>query len=314
MTTYFGVTSAVFSVWVMTFMTQNYFITGSTLPPCRITGVGLYLEEKVNFSEASNACNQLNLQLASKDQVEKALKHGFETCSYGWVKDGLVVIPRLISNKKCGKGNVGLVPWYAEHFKTFMVYCFNSSDVQINSCIPDPTTSRPSSSAPTDLTASSGSDLTENITVAPNATETERAFKNVKFRVICVTETILPTEGTTTKMPEEYSPIDSPNYTSRAGFKNDGVVFGGIPTALLVLAVIFFIISVVLAVCYIKKYKTTFPFSYKNQKKEMVETTALKEAESNDKTPEKETKNNEKKVEESKSKPEPTVKCLEAEV
>lgn len=28
MTTYFGVTSAVLSVWVMTFMAQNYFITG----------------------------------------------------------------------------------------------------------------------------------------------------------------------------------------------------------------------------------------------------------------------------------------------
>ncbi|KAI6068107.1 Lymphatic vessel endothelial hyaluronic acid receptor 1 [Aix galericulata] len=159
-----------------------------------------------------------------------------------------------------------------------MVYCFNSSDVQINSCLPDPTTTRPSSSAPTDSTASSGSDLTENVTVVPNATETERALKKLKFQV------------------------------------NDGVVFGGIPTALLVLALIFFVTSVVLAVCYIKKYKTTFPFSYKNQKKEMVETTALKEAESNDKTPEKETKNNGKKVEESKSKPETTVKCLEAEV
>ncbi|NWX79138.1 LYVE1 protein, partial [Alca torda] len=97
-------------------------------------------------------------------------------------------------------------------------------------------------------------------------------------------------------------------------FKNDATVFGGVPTALLVLAVIFFIISVVLAVCYIKKYKTTFQFSNKNQQKEKVETTALKEAKSNDKTPEKETKNNGKNVEESKAKPEATVKCLEAEV
>lgn len=46
----------------------------------------------------------------------------------------------------------------------------------------------------------------------------------------------------------------------------------------------------------------------------MVETTALKEAKPNDKTPEKETTNNGKKVEESKTKPEATVKCLEAEV
>jgi len=46
----------------------------------------------------------------------------------------------------------------------------------------------------------------------------------------------------------------------------------------------------------------------------MVETTALEEVKSNDKTHEKETKNNGKKVEESKTKPEATVKCLEAEV
>ncbi|KFQ12443.1 Lymphatic vessel endothelial hyaluronic acid receptor 1, partial [Leptosomus discolor] len=271
-------------------------------------------EEKVNFSEASNACNQLNLQLASKDQVEKALKHGFETCSYGWVNDGVVVVPRITSNEKCGRGKVGLVQWHADLFKTFNVYCFNSSDVQINSCKPDPTTTKlPSSSAPTDLTAYSGSDLTENITAVPSVTESQQSLKKRKFRVICVTETVLPTEGITTKIPEEYLPSDSPNYTSHAAFKNDAVIFGGIPTALLVLAVIFFIISVVLAVCYIKKYKKTFPFSNKNQQKEMVETTALKEAKSNDKTPEKET-NNGKKVEECKTKPEATVKCLEAEV
>ncbi|NXX92120.1 LYVE1 protein, partial [Centropus bengalensis] len=268
-------------------------------------------EEKVNFSEASSACHQLNLQLASKDQVEKALNQGFETCSYGWVKDGFVVIPRITSNKKCGKGNVGLVSWFAELFKTFKVYCFNSSDVQINSCKPDPTTPvLPSSSAPTDLTAYSSSDLTENSTAVPNVTEPEQPLKNIRFRVICVTETIPPTEGTTTNAPEQHLP----SYTSRAAFKNDAIVFGGIPTALLVLAVIFFIISVVLAVCYIKKYKKTFPFSNKNQQKDMVETTALKEAKSNDKTPEKETKNNGKKAEESKTTPEATVKCLEAEV
>ncbi|NWR84756.1 LYVE1 protein, partial [Furnarius figulus] len=97
-------------------------------------------------------------------------------------------------------------------------------------------------------------------------------------------------------------------------FKNDSVVFGGIPTALLVLAIIFFVISVVLAVCYIKKYKKTFPFLNKNQQKEMVGTAPLKETKSNDKTPEKETTNNGNKVEESKTKPEATVKCLEAEV
>ncbi|XP_065611380.1 lymphatic vessel endothelial hyaluronic acid receptor 1 [Cyrtonyx montezumae] len=308
MATYFGVTSAVLSVWVMTFMAQNYFITGSVLSPCRITGVGLYHEEKVNFSEASNVCNRLNLQLASKEQVEKALKHGFETCSSGWIKDGLVAIPRITSNKKCGQGNVGLVNWRANQASKFTVYCFNSSDVQINSCKPDPTTTvLPSSSAPTDLTAYSSSDLTGNTTAVPATTEPEQTLKNMRFRIICITETILPTEGTTTKIPEEY-------YTYPAAFRNDAVVFGGIPTTLLVLAVVFFIISVLLAVCYVKKYKKHFPFANKKQKKDVVETTALKEAVSNDKTLEKEAKNNGKKVEEDKAKPETTVKCLEVEV
>ncbi|XP_064513395.1 lymphatic vessel endothelial hyaluronic acid receptor 1 [Pseudopipra pipra] len=314
MATKFGVTSAVFFIWVMTFMAQNYFVTGSTHSPCRITGVGLYLEKKVNFSEASNACNQLNLQLASKDQVENALKHEFQTCSFGWVKDGFVVIPRTTPNNKCGKGKTGLVRWNADLLQTFHVYCFNSSDVQINSCKPDPTTATfPSSSASTDSTAHSASDFTENITAVPTGTEPEQFPKNRRFRVICVTET-LPTEGPTTALPEESSATASPSHTARSAFKNDSVIFGGIPTALLVLAIIFFIISVVLAVCYIKKYKKTFPFLNKTQEKEMVGTVALKEAKLNDKTPEKEAQTNGNKVEESKTKSEATVKCLEAEV
>ncbi|NXE88237.1 LYVE1 protein, partial [Menura novaehollandiae] len=272
-------------------------------------------DQKVNFSEGSNVCNQLNVQLASKDQVEKALEHGFETCSFGWVKDGFVVIPRIMSNKKCGQGKTGLVRWNAEKLQKFHVYCFNSSDAQINSCEPDPTTiTFPSSSTSMDLTAPSVSDLTENITAVPTVTEAEQFLKNRRFRVICITETLIPTEGTTTQMPEEHSPTDSPKHNSHLAFKNDAVVFGGIPTALLVLAIIFFVISVVLAVCYIKKYKKTFPFFNENQQKETVVSTALKETKSNDKTPEKETQNNGNKVEESKTKPEATVKCLEAEV
>ncbi|NXM91821.1 LYVE1 protein, partial [Oenanthe oenanthe] len=272
-------------------------------------------DQKVNFSEASNGCNQLNLQLASKKQVEEALKHGFETCNYGWVKDGFPVIPRITSNQKCGQGRTGIVQWNTGKDKKFNLYCFNSSDVQINSCQPDPTTTFPSSTASRDFTAYSASDSTENITAVPTVTVTEsEQFLKKRFRVICVTETILPTEGPTTPVPEEHLLTDSPKHTPHLAFKNDAVVFGGIPTALLVLAIIFFIISVVLAVCYIKKYKKTFPFLNKNQQKETVVTTALKETKSNDQTPEKETQNNGNKVEECKTKPEATVKCLEAEV
>ncbi|NXS34652.1 LYVE1 protein, partial [Pomatostomus ruficeps] len=266
-------------------------------------------DQKVNFSEASNVCNHLNLQLASRKQVEEALKHGFETCNYGWVTEEFAVIPRITSNQRCGQGKTGIVQWNAGKHLPFHVYCFNSSDVQINSCQPDPTTTTfPSSSTSRDLTAYSASDLTENFTAVPAATVTEsEQFLKKRFRVVCVTETILPTEGPTTQMPEEHTPTDSPRHTHQLAFKNDAVVFGGIPTALLVLAIIFFIISVVLAVCYVRKYKKTLPFFNKNQQKETVVTTALKETKSNDQAPEKETQNNGNKVEECKTKPEATV-------
>ncbi|NXU39685.1 LYVE1 protein, partial [Drymodes brunneopygia] len=270
-------------------------------------------DQKANFSEAINGCNQFNLQLASKQQVEEALNHGFETCNFGWVKEGSAVIPRITSNPKCGQGKTGIVQWNAGKDRKFHLYCFNSSDVQINSCQPDPTTTTfPSSSAPRDLTAYS--DLTENITAEPTVpvTGSEQLLRK-RFRVVCVTETLLPTEGPTTPVPQD-SLTDSPRHTPHLAFKNDAVVFGGVPTALLVLAIVFFIISVVLAVCYIKRYKKTLPFLNKNQPKETVVTTALKETKSNDQTPEKETQNNGNKVEECKTKPEATVKCLEAEV
>ncbi|XP_063253746.1 lymphatic vessel endothelial hyaluronic acid receptor 1 [Prinia subflava] len=310
-----GVTSVSF-IWVMTSLAQNYFVTGSINSPCRIKGIGIYLDKKANFSEASNGCNQFNLQLASKKQVEEALKHGFETCNYGWVREGFAVIPRITSNPKCGQGKTGIAQWNVGHEKKFHLYCFNSSDVWINSCQPDPTTTTfPSLTASRDFTASSASAVTENITAVPPVTVTgSEQFLKKRFRVVCVTETIPPTEGPTTALPEEHWPTDPPRHTPHLAFKNDAVVFGGIPTALLVLALIFFIISVVLAVCYIKKYKKTLPFLNKNQPKETVVTTALKETKSNDQTPEKETQNNGNKAEECKSKPEATVKCLEAEV
>ncbi|NWH33182.1 LYVE1 protein, partial [Chloropsis hardwickii] len=273
-------------------------------------------DQKANFSEASDGCNQFNLELASKNQVEEAWKHGFETCNYGWVKEGFAVIPRITSNQKCGQGRTGIVQWNTSKDKKFNLYCFNSSDVQINSCQPDPTTTTyPLSTTSRDLTGYSASGLTENITAVPTVSVTEsEQFLKKRFRVVCVTETILPTEGPTTAMPEEHSPTDPPRHTPHLAFKNDAVVFGGIPIALLVLAIVFFIVSVVLAVCYIKKYKKTLPFLNKNQQKETVVTTALKETKSNDQTPEKETQNNGNKVEECKTKPEATVKCLEAEV
>lgn len=55
------------------------------------------------------------------------------------------------------------------------------------------------------------------------------------------------------------------------------VVFGGLPTTLLVLALLFFIAAVVLAVCYIKKYKTHLLFPKKKEEKDYVEAKVFKD-------------------------------------
>ncbi|XP_009081553.1 PREDICTED: lymphatic vessel endothelial hyaluronic acid receptor 1, partial [Acanthisitta chloris] len=110
---------------------------------------------------------------------------------FGWVKEGIAVIPRVTSNSRCGRGGTGLVSWHADHVREFQVYCFNSSDVQINSCKPDPsTTTQPSLSASTDSTPYSAWDLPENATAVPTGAEPQHTARPRRFRVVCVSETL----------------------------------------------------------------------------------------------------------------------------
>lgn len=101
---------------------------------------------------------------------------------------------------------------------------------------------------------------------------------------------------------------------NRPAFKNEAVGFGGVPTALLVLALLFFAAAAGLAVCYVKRYVKAFPFTNKNQQKEMIETKVVKEEKADDSNPNEESKKMNKKPEEPKSPPKTTVRCLEAEV
>ncbi|ETE62263.1 Lymphatic vessel endothelial hyaluronic acid receptor 1, partial [Ophiophagus hannah] len=84
-----------------------------------------------------------------------------------------------------------------------------------------------------------------------------------------------------------------------------------VPIVLLVLALFFCTTAVVLAVCYIKKYKKTSLFSSK-EKKDEIETKNIKELNAKSQPPEQGLKNGRKEEVEVKS--EPSVKCLEAEV
>lgn len=51
---------------------------------------------------------------------------------YGWIAEMIAVVPRLKSDKLCGKGNTGVVSWNAPSHRKFAVFCFNSSGILIS--------------------------------------------------------------------------------------------------------------------------------------------------------------------------------------
>nr|XP_004650927.2 lymphatic vessel endothelial hyaluronic acid receptor 1 [Jaculus jaculus] len=289
--------------------------------PCRIMGVtvvGRRVNPQLNFTEAREACQLLGLTLASKDQVEAAQKSGFETCSYGWVGERFSVIPRIFPNPKCGKNGKGVLIWKAPVNQKFRAYCYNSSDTWVNSCMPefvttfDPMYEDIQTATPTAESAVSedGTDLASAVhssspalatTPAPPSTSIPR-----KTKVVCVTEIVTETTSVATEAEASNE--------SEAARKNEDAGFGGVPTALLVLALLFFSAAAVLAVCYVKRYVKAFPFTSKSQQKEMIETKVVKEEKAEDGAANEESKKTDKTTDEPKSPPRATVRCLEAEV
>ncbi|XP_057605907.1 lymphatic vessel endothelial hyaluronic acid receptor 1 [Hippopotamus amphibius kiboko] len=321
MAKYFSLVLLLASIW-----TTRPLVQGSlrreelSSERCRIMGVTLVSKKtqaQLNFTEAQEACRVLGLTLASKDQVEAARKVGFETCSYGWVENRFVVIPRIIQNPKCGKNGVGVLIWRNSLSQKHRAYCHNSSDIWVNSCTPeiittdDPIFNTETAAYTTEMivhsstySASSpaGPDFTTHtVTPAPASTSTPR-----KRKLICVTEDFMEI-STISAETESY-------IEDRVVFKTEAVGFGGVPTTLLVLALLFFAAAAGLAVCYVKRYVKAFPFTDKNQQKEMIETKVVKEEKASDSNPNEESKKMDKKPEEPKSPPKTTVRCLEAEV
>uniref|UniRef100_A0A2K5EHC8 Lymphatic vessel endothelial hyaluronan receptor 1 n=1 Tax=Aotus nancymaae TaxID=37293 RepID=A0A2K5EHC8_AOTNA len=138
-------------------------------------------------------------------------------------------------------------------------------------------------------------------TPAPTSTSIPRRKK-----LICITEVFMDT----TTMSSE----TQPSVENRAAFKNEAVGFGGVPTALLVLALLFFGAAAGLGYCYVKRYVNAFPFTNKNQQKEMIETKVVKEEKADDSNPNEESKKTDKNAEEPKSPIKTTMQYLEAEV
>ncbi|XP_032215384.1 lymphatic vessel endothelial hyaluronic acid receptor 1 [Mustela erminea] len=312
------------SIWTTRILVTSLRIEElSTSGPCRIMGVTLVNKraaQQLNFAEAQEACRLMGLTLASKDQVEAAWRFGFETCSYGWVADKFLVIPRILPNPKCGKNGTGVLIWRNSVSKKFLAYCYNSSDIWINSCLPeiittnDPIFNSEEATYTTETVSdnaysASATDVPYSATptLAPTSARASTTTKR-KRKLICVTEVFVETSTIATATETE-SYIEN-----KAAFKNGATGFGGVPTALLVLALLFFAAAAGLAICYVKRYVKNFPFTNKNQQKEMIETKVVKEEKADDSNSNEESKKTDKKPEEPKSPPKTTVRCLEAEV
>ncbi|KAG9472522.1 hypothetical protein GDO78_019073 [Eleutherodactylus coqui] len=104
---------------------------------CRFMGV-FHMEVgsryKQVYEDAKKSCSEVDAIIATREQVERAHQVGFETCRYGWVENGTVVIPRLTSNHICAAGYVGVFVPNTNLTTPFDVYCYNASDSSEKNC------------------------------------------------------------------------------------------------------------------------------------------------------------------------------------
>ncbi|XP_075704834.1 lymphatic vessel endothelial hyaluronic acid receptor 1 isoform X2 [Rhinoderma darwinii] len=263
---------------------------------------------------AESACESLGLQLASKAHVEKAKGYGFETCSYGWVLDKIGVIPRIQNNEYCGKNKTGVVTWKVDLSKTFVsAYCFNDSDVRINSCKPELMVAQFPSTAvmPTSGSIMASTILNTETQTLPGLTSRPHVMTTAKDSTTSL-YTTRTTRSTTPMTTTKTTPKTTTMTLTTVAQKNERIVFGGLPTTLLILALVFFMAAVVLAVCYIKKYKTHLLFTTKKKKeKESVEAKVFKDTSGAENTKEEERESNGK---EAVSPQKPTGNSIEVEV
>ncbi|XP_056383973.1 lymphatic vessel endothelial hyaluronic acid receptor 1 [Hyla sarda] len=304
MSHHFGVLFALLSLILGGHLLESSFdVADLKQPQCRIAGVTLVQKQDkstiFNYTMAESACQALGLQLANKEQMEKARGYGYETCSFGWVSDKVGAIPRIQHNEKCGNNKTGVLTWTVNLSRTFAgAYCFNVSDVRINSCKPGlmvteppstvlmPTSGSTTASATTSLKTETQTDTTlmstARVRTTPDASTTSlyttlmtTTTKARKPQTTTLQATTLQTTTLQTTPPEDTEPPTKQE--NQMAQKTERIIFGGLPTTLLILALVFFVAAVGLAVCYIKKYKTHLLFTTKKHQKESVETKVFKD-------------------------------------
>ncbi|XP_071974949.1 lymphatic vessel endothelial hyaluronic acid receptor 1 isoform X1 [Engystomops pustulosus] len=216
---------------------------------CRFAGVVLveYQDRKptFNYSMAESACQALGLELASRAQVEKARGYGYETCSYGWVLEQFGVIPRIQNNPNCGKNKTGVLTWTVHYSKPFNAYCFNGSDIRINSCKPElmvtqqpstvvvPTSASTMASTMASTSLRTEPETTPTLTSKPYVRTSPKALTTQTATTRTTTMTTSEPTTTTAKTPIPTTLLtmtiedtESPKNQNQMSQKSERIVFG----------------------------------------------------------------------------------------
>uniref|UniRef100_A0A3P8T3T9 Lymphatic vessel endothelial hyaluronic receptor 1b n=1 Tax=Amphiprion percula TaxID=161767 RepID=A0A3P8T3T9_AMPPE len=152
----------------------------------------------LNFTAARATCLFLNVTMATRAQMERAVQHGLETCRFGWIAEQIAVVPRLTSNNNCGRGKTGLVTWSALADRKFNVFCFNASDFE--------ETLKTSTTGPQSSTSSAT--LTTSTLTSRPTTPSVRSTPLVRSTLV-VRSTIKPTRKPIITESPEQTPLTS---------------------------------------------------------------------------------------------------------
>ncbi|XP_067850355.1 lymphatic vessel endothelial hyaluronic acid receptor 1-like [Heptranchias perlo] len=257
--------------WAFVVLTQTSIdVKDIVVSECRIWGVfhlnlrGDYL---LTLTQARSACNLFGTVLASKAQVIHAQKDGFETCRYGWVDDGFLVVPRIVSKEKCGKNRTGVMTWKVGTGNQSDGYCFRLTDGQKTNTCETLTVQTTTIMSPTE---------TPLLDLSPTGMKPTTA---VSFEPT----PILDTE--TTHAPQETKSVFSTliitnprSFTSRESFTmstaEEGLVLvnrWSTYCVLGVVVVVLLVLFVIAVICYTRRQKKNFSFSRNGQPKEAIE-------------------------------------------
>ncbi|XP_070829264.1 lymphatic vessel endothelial hyaluronic receptor 1b [Chaetodon trifascialis] len=276
----------------------------------RATGVFMVIEGgkyTFNFTAARAACLLLNVTMATRAQMERAVQHGLQTCKFGWTAEHIAVVPRLTADQKCGNGKTGVVTWAASTDKKFGVFCFNASALEE---APNRSTTSPQSSTfsttLTALTQTTPAAITSPPSRQPGTMEAPQQTSVTSAFTLLIKTTHLariPSTSTTlrnsTHIPTSVShlltskpTVPSFSISASAHASNSSVSsgsvrpssvrtrkpLGDVPTALIILGIILLLLTAAGAVWYYKL--NIFTFWPRGQQKDDTETEMWKHTDS----------------------------------